>query len=182
MELGYYGISKLDLESYSQRLHSQIGDDSEDSQEERKVSDPVLKSLSDLMDLAIECNQHEMKFDDDYEDKPKVCLIRIRMSKKEIERNFGIKPVSVYGMGLFLPIEGITLGPSTRNLSKYDESLVSRRVMFNLSSIPEDIIKTHEFRLAIPAGRGLFIPKKSPITGWINSTKCIKFLDLNLNN
>lgn len=176
MELGYYGISNLGLEDYAQRLRNEI--EERDKQKE-KVSDPILRSLSELMDLALECGQHEVKLDDDYEDKFKVCLTRIKMSKVEIEKCFGVKPVSVYGMGLFLPIEGIMLSSSTRRSSRYDDSLVSRKVRFDLSGIPEEVIKTHEFRLTIPAGQCLFVPKKAPITGWLSSTKCIKFLDLN---
>lgn len=161
------------LEDYSKSLHN-LSDLSGDTEE--KCTDPILRSLIELTDLAVECEQHK-SYDDDFQDRVKVCLVRMRLKKKEIESMFGIKPVSVYGLGLFVPIEGLVMSQGFRSKSNYDKSLESR-VRYDLSSVPEDVRKSHEFRLTVPAMDGLFIPKKTSFTSWIASVWCIKYLDM----
>lgn len=164
----------LKLNEYQDFLHSSV-DYFVDKGEE---PDLMLKSLSELVDLAVSCDQFKMSTDlSPYEEVVRVCLIRIRLSRPEIEKIFKVKTVNIYGLGLFAPLPGILLSNEIRKQSKYDESLVRRKVMYDLSMIPEDIRNNYEFRLSVPAMSELFVPKKTRLTEWLNSTKCIKYLD-----
>lgn len=171
--------SRDSLINYSESLRSRIKSEEESSSDGRV--DLILRSMSELVDLAVECDQCKKIYDNTYEDVTKVLKVRINLSKKEIESIFNIKPVGVYGVGLFLPVEGIMLNSSFRKSSGYDDSCNGvKGAEYNLSSIPKDVIDSHEFRLSIPAMGGLFVPKKCRLMNWISSYRAIQFLDFTL--
>lgn len=144
--------------------------------------DIMLLAMTSLMDALLECEQYRVLTEDCFEDISKICLVRIRMSAQEVARKFQAKVVNVYGTGMFIPIEGIFLSSETRQKTYYDASCRGRKdVSFDVSFLPEDVIRTHEFRLSIPALDGLFIPKKCEMVEWINSTKCLKYLDIRVD-
>lgn len=162
---------KESLEENSKRLHSQL-------LLEESESDIMLKAISSLTDLELECSQYLRLTCDSFEDIRKVCLVRIRMSPGDIEKNFKVKVVNVYGTGMFIPIEGIFLSSETRARTHYDDYCKGKKgARFDVSFLPEEVVRTHEFRLSIPAAGGLFIPKKCSLIDWIDSTKCLKYLD-----
>lgn len=142
-----------------------------------KEDDFLLKSVYQLTDLALRCRQYEKVVEDVLDDTEKVCLVRTKFSCSDLKVLFGVDPVNVYGTGIFLPLEGIILGPCSRERSCYDQSLEGKS-FYDVSFLPEDIVKSHEIRLSIPAMSGLFIPKKTEITEHIYSIKCLKYLDV----
>lgn len=162
------------LNQYADLLKSKV--EEEEAENDGKV-DPILRSISELVSLASEIGQCKKEYD--FIDRPKVVRVRIRLSRAEIEKIFDVKTVSVYGSGLYVPLDGILLDSSFRRQSKYDESLSGAKhsPYFDTSSLPEEVLKSHDFRLTIPAMGGLFVPKKSRITEWINSTRAIQFFD-----
>lgn len=144
--------------------------------------DLMLRSLFQLTDMSVKCNQYDKVGEDlDYKIVERVCLVRVRLSVKEIKAMFDIEGVNVYGTGFFVALPGVLLSSSLRDQTKYDKSLLRNKVTFDLTPIPEEIRNGgYEFRLTIPAAGELFVPKKTRFTEWINSTKCIKYLDYSL--
>lgn len=141
--------------------------------------DIMLLAMTSLMDALLECEQYRVLTEDCFEDISKICLVRIRMSAQEVARKFQVKVVNVYGTGMFIPIEGIFLSSETRQRTHYDEFCKGKKgSRFDISFLPEDVTKTHEFRLTISAFNGLFVPKKCEMVEWINSTRCLKYLDI----
>lgn len=173
-EVGSHWISQISS------LHEELSREMESQGKESKSVDPILSSLVSLMDLAIECSQFQRSFSQ-FEDVTRVLKVRVKMSRKEIERYLDAKPVSVYGVGLYFPVEGLLLDSKFREDSRYDESLLGRKgVKFDISSIPESIRRTHEFRLAVPAMNGLFVPRKSKLMNEVRSSKSLQFFDISL--
>lgn len=141
--------------------------------------DPTLKSISELISLAVECDQTDCT--EDFVDKPKVLKVRIGLSRKEIEKVFGIKTVGVYGIGIFIPVEGIWLDEGFRSRSNYDKCILrTGRHFFDTSSLPEEIVKTHMPHLTVSAMRGVFMPKRSRLTEWVSSYRSLQYFDFNL--
>lgn len=139
-----------------------------------------LRSLSELMDLSVKCNQTEVPFEDDYQDVTRVVRLRVRLSLSEIQSMFGVTPVSIYGEGLYFPIEGILLPPSFSKESGYDRILEGKQKVTYCYEplLPKEVVDTHEFRLTVPAiRRHIFIPKKCSLINWVNSTRAIQFFD-----
>lgn len=169
---------KNSLEEYASSLRSRL--EKEEIENDGKV-DPILRSMIELMDLAVECDQCKRVYDNTYEDVTKVLKVRINLSRKEIEQILNIKPVSVYGIGLFVPVEGIMLNSSFRKSSGYDDCCSNKKgAFYDTSSIPDEVLKSHEFRLSIPAIGGLFVPKKCSLMNWISSHRALQFFDLTL--
>lgn len=141
--------------------------------------DLMKKSLYEVVKTAYENGQH-LHPSSELEDVSRVVKIRIKLPRKNIEKMFGVKTYSIYGVGLYTVLEGICLSSSTRNRINYD-TFTKKGVKFDLSSIPEDIVESHEFRLTVPAGRsGLFVPKKSELTSWLAGTWSLEYFNLNL--
>lgn len=139
-------------------------------------SDTLSESLKELIDAANGINQMSIP-DNEFEDTTKIVKVRFKLSRKSVEKMFNIKTYSVYKVGLFIPLEGLILSPLTRRAMNYD-GYAKLHAKFNLDCIPEDVLNSHEFRLTIPAGCNLFVPKKSEVTQWISSIHNIQFLEL----
>lgn len=166
------------LDTYAKYLRERL---EKESSENNGQVDPILKSMSELMDLAVECDQCQRVHDDTYEDVTKVLRVRISLSKKEIERLFNIKPVSVYGIGLFLPVDGLMLTSNFRKSSGYDDCCSGKKgASYSILSVPDEVVRSHEFRLSVPAMGGLFVPKKCHLMNWISSHRALQFFDLTL--
>lgn len=147
------------------------------SEETGEMIDPTLKNLAQLMRLAMDCKQYERPLINEFEEVTKVLKIRINMPRKMIEQCFGIKTISLYGVGLFAPVEGILLSQGFRSRSGYD-TCTTKYGHYDLSEVPEDARSKYEFRLSIPALGGLFVPRKSAMTNWISRISQLQFFDL----
>lgn len=171
---------KQNLEDLSRYLLEKVED--EKLINDGKV-DHDLKSLSDLMKLAVESNQTDVPLLDSnptYIDVTRVVRLRLKLSREEIRTMFGIEPVSIYGEGLYFPVEGILLPPSFRSESGYDDYVEGKRKAHYeyLKCVPKEVADTHEFRLTVPAiRRHVFVPKKSRLMDWVVSTRAIQFFD-----
>lgn len=146
---------------------------------EEDSTDLMKSSLYEVVKAAYENGQH-LHIRDELKDVNRVVKVRIKLPRENIEKMFGVKTYSIYGVGLYTVLEGLCLSPSTRNRINYD-TFMKKGVKFDLSSIPQEIVDTHEFRLTIPAGKsGLFVPKKSELTSWIAGTWGIQYFDLDI--
>ena len=163
------------IESYQKYLSENF--------EEEESPDKILKMLIDLVDLIVECEQYSQNFYDDLTEVKKICLIKVRMSKVEVESLFKVKPLSIYGTaGLFVPLRGLFIGPELRKQTAYDESLEAKgKQSFNVDIFAEELQEVYDFRLTTPAYRGLFIPRRTGLTSLINSAKNIEFFDSTIN-
>lgn len=140
------------------------------------------RSYTELMEEAVHLEQYK-KCSDTYEKVTRLIRIRIDLARPLIEQYFKLRTISLYGIGLYTPLEGLILSESFRVSSKYDESLIPLKgsPAFDISAIPKDIQDEYEFRLAIPAMQGLFVPKKSRMTqDWIGTAKQLEYLDIML--
>lgn len=139
--------------------------------------DVMKESLYEVVKAAYEVGQH-LHNSDEFEDVDRIVKIRIKLPRANIEKMFGVKTYSIYGVGLYTTLKGICLTPSTREKINYD-TFTKKGVKFDLSSIPEDVRKTHDFRLTIPAGKsGLFVPLKTELTDWLSGTWSLQYFDL----
>ena len=146
-------------------------------EEGKGEADLILRQLSELLDLACEYEQYNRP-SVDFEKVTRVAMIRLRMPRPMIEKVFKVKTVSLYGAGLFAPVEGILMTSKFKQESGY-EDCHRKHGKFDLSSVPEEIMKEYDFRLASPSGYGgLFIPKKTAMTHEMTSWKQIKFFDI----
>lgn len=146
------------------------------AEESSQVIDPVLKNLSELIDLAVSLDQYKTA-SGEFNEVTRVLKLRINMPRKMIEKCFNLKTIGLYGVGLFAPVEGLLLSEGFRKKSGYD-TCTKKRGFYDLSSVPEDIRNSYEFRLSIPANGGLFVPKKSDLTSWISRAGQLQFFDL----
>lgn len=105
--------------------------------------------------------------------------MRINSPRSVVEKVFGLKTVSVYGVGLYVVVDGILLSGSFRSSSNYDR-LGKKGILFDLSSIPENIKEEYEFGLSIPAFDGIFVPRKSVLTSWISRSSQLQFFDISI--
>lgn len=140
--------------------------------------DPITKSLHQVIEVAVDCKQYERP-NDEFEDVKRVVKFRIPLARDVIHQIFGIKTYSIYGVGLYTVMEGLLLSEGTRSDMNYD-TCHKKGVYLDLSSIPEEVVKTHEFRLAVPAFQGLFVPKKTRVTDWIRGTYGLQYFDMML--
>jgi hypothetical protein len=142
-----------------------------------KNEDFVQRSVFEVVKLAVECEQYKLP-EDEFVDVQRVVRFRIKLPKEAIEKDFKIKVYSIYGEGLYSTIEGIVLRPETREALNYD-NFKKKGNSLNLGIIPDEIVVSHEFRLATPAiGGGLFIPKRTTMTSWIQGVNSIQFFDI----
>jgi len=138
------------------------------------------KSYVELIEKAVSLEQYK-RCTTVYEPATRVLRIKIDLPRPLIEKYFNLKTISLYGIGLYAPIEGLLLSAGFRSSSKYDESCrpVKEAPLFDISNIPEDIRKDYAFNLAIPASDGLFVPKKCTMTkDWLYTTRQLEYLDL----
>lgn len=136
------------------------------------------RSLYDLVKVAVENEQYKMPFREFTEVK-RVVKFRVRLSREEIHKIFKVKTYSIYGVGLFTLMDGIMLTSQMRDYTGYDTT--GKHAYFDLSRVPSNLIEDYDFRLSIPALGGLFVPKKSPLTRWMDSTKQLQYFDIELD-
>lgn len=143
--------------------------------------DPTLGSLSELLDASLAYDQYK-KPSEDFEETTRIVKLRIRMPRQSIENCFGLKTISMYGVGLFAPVEGLLVSEWIRRKTNYDDCVQGKKgANFDLSRVPEEYQRNYEFRLAVPAMGGLFVPKKCDMTqGWISRTSQIQYFDIML--
>lgn len=142
--------------------------------------DPTLKSLVDLMELAISVRQYEGFVGNMFTPVTKVIRVNIKSTTRYVvERETGVKMISVYGVGLYTTMEGLMLSESFRDQSNFDK-FGKKGVVYNLSDIPDGYLDDYEFRLSIPALNGLFVPKKSLLTQCIDRAWQIQFFDISI--
>lgn len=141
--------------------------------------DPTLESLSQLIEKSVELGQYKRPALD-FEETTRIVKIRIRMPRQLIERNFGLETISMYGVGLFAPVEGLLVSDWMRKKMNYDECIQGKKgAYFDLSRVPEDLQKKYEFRLAVPALGGLFVPKRCDMTqGWMTRISQLQYFDI----
>lgn len=156
-------------------LKSQV--DEEMEKNEGKC-DITLRNLYELTELAVSHEQY-CKPVEDYEPVTRVAKIRIQMPRKSIEDCFHIKTVSLYGVGLYAPVEGLLVPEHIRRRTNYDMVMAGKKnAVFDLSFIPQELQQEYEFRLAVPALNGLFVPKRCEMTGYMRSHKQIQYFDI----
>ena len=160
----------------SESLHREV-----ESKTESGTLDPTLRALSELIDLSIELGQY-IRPEDQFKKSTCVMKVRLNLPKNMIEKCFDIKTVSFYGVGLFAPVEGLLCDSTFRRDSNYDESRSGRKhaPYFDLSSVPQELQDEYEFRIAVPAMGGLFVPKKCDMTSYISTTRQLEFFDLTM--
>lgn len=140
--------------------------------------DPTLSSLVELMELAISLEQYDRSHSS-FDPVSRIVRIRINTPKSVVEKIFGVKTVSVYGIGLYAVMEGLLLPGSFRSKSNFDR-LGRKGVVYDLSDIPDEIKEEYEFGLSISAFDGVFVPKKSVLTSWISRSSQLQFFDLSI--
>lgn len=140
--------------------------------------DWLIDSVYEVMKLAIDNKQYSIP-ENEYEDVQRVIKVNLGISRKLIEQMFGVKTYSIYGTGVYVLMEGVVLSKCTRNEIGYDTiENTGKRYRFDPSTLPSEILETHEIRLAVPALGGLFVPVKSRITNWIGSKNRLQYFDL----
>lgn len=149
------------------------------AEEDFGKADSIMTSLYEVMKDAIDLKQYVSPINE-FEDVERIIKVRVRLPRTEIEKLLGFKTYSIYGVGLYVKMEGLVLSPRTRNDINYDNSLTRRKNQYlNCDVIPEDVLKDHDFSLAVPAtGNGLFVPKKSRLTEWLRGTSDLQYFDL----
>jgi hypothetical protein len=136
-----------------------------------------LRSYSDLIEAALRYQQYEgvdPELGVDYVKTTKLCRITATMNKEELEKNLGLECYTLYGHGLFAPVEGYVTTRQFREKSNYDWTR-KRGVYFDLFDLEKEPIMKH---LAVPFRSGLFIPVKSSLTSLLRSTRCIQVLEI----
>lgn len=144
-----------------------------------ETSESDIRSVLRLTELELDCNQYVRLTDDCFESIRRICLVRIRMSPDDIAKNFGVEVVHINYVGVLIPIEGIFLSSATRDKLHYDSCIQGKKgVKYDTSFLPDEIVDSYEFRLAIPAFSGLFVPKKCSLTDSMSSVKCLEYVDV----
>lgn len=140
--------------------------------------DPTLTSLLELMETALEIEQYKRPVSY-YEPVSRLVRIRVNAPRSVVEKVFGLKTISVYGIGLFAVVDGLLLSSSFRNKSNYDR-IGKKGVTYDLSDIPEDLKEEYEFGYSISAFEGIFVPKKQVLTSWISRSSQLQFFDISI--
>ena len=148
--------------------------------DEEKKFDPTFTSLYELLRRSVEFEQYK-KVDDsvDFVEVTKMCRIRISSPRKTLEHALGIETLSLYGVGLYTPVEGIMLSSAARAKSNYDDAS-KKHVFLDFSFIPDEVYQTLDTRLISGALGGLFIPKKSGLTSWMSRYWQMEFFDITM--
>lgn len=138
--------------------------------------DLLLDDMYELVSAIVECRQWENCING-YDKVKRVCRIMTRSPRSELEKNFNIKTISLYGVGLYVIVEGVLLSYTMRNLINYDNSF--KRKQFIKLDKAEGLEKEYDFRLISSAfGTGLFIPKKSALTSSLSRAYQLQYLDI----
>ena len=133
------------------------------------------KNLYQIMKIAIE-NEQYIKPYNDFTKVSRVCKVKVPLSREEIKKLFQIDTYSIRSVGLYTLLEGMMFTQSFRVSCGYDQTGIHRNC--NLSSIPPEIRSEYAFNLLIPAMGGLFVPKKTNFTEWMESRKQIEYFDI----
>lgn len=143
--------------------------------------DSVTRNLIELVELAVACNQYRFE-ENEFEDVPRVVRLNIKLPRANIEKYFGVKTYSLYGVGLFTVVEGLMLSPTTRESLGYDtwkeSTCINNSPCLDFACIPSQLRRNHRFDLVTPAMTGLFVPKESPMMDWVRANWAIQYFDL----
>lgn len=141
--------------------------------------DPTMKSIVDLTEKAIQIHQYERPHGY-FEKASRLVRVRINTPRSVLDKYFGLETIGVYGIGLYVVLEGIVFSESFRDDSNYDRTS-KRGVVYDLSKVPDDIKEEYNFGLSIPAFEGLFVPKKCPLTEMISRSSQLQFFDMSMS-
>lgn len=133
------------------------------------------KNLYQIMKIAID-NEQYVKPYDDFMKVSRVCKVMIPLSREEIRKSFNIETYSIRSIGLYTLLEGMMFTKSFRDNCGYDQVGIHRNC--NLNTVPDDIRKEYAFNLLIPAMGGLFVPKRTSFTDWMETRKQLEYFDI----
>lgn len=138
--------------------------------------DTIQRSVFELMSEAVNIGQYKT-CPHGYDRVERLVKIRIKLPRKAIEEMFGVETYSVYGVGLYVKMEGVLLNEYDRRQMNYD-TFNKKGVYIDTSFLPEEVTQNCDFRLVVPALRGLFVPTKSQLTNWLRGTFDLQYFDM----
>lgn len=166
------------VEEYWKERLNQMKVDVKALEDSEGVVDSTLSSIVELVELAVSLKQYERPYDL-YSKTKRIVRLRMDISKSTIEKDWGMQAVGVYGIGLYVVVDGLLLSGAFRDKSNFDYTH-RKGVRYDLSDIPEELQKEYEFGLSIPAFEGIFVPKKSLLTSYAYRSGQLQFFDLSL--